>query len=224
MKIAILSANLGSFDSPIAPVKQFLPKGVDKIDYHCYTDSDFPPIVGLTPRLQYRIPKLFGWQMYPEYDIYIWLDAIMTFKNTDDVSWLIKELGNTDCLFWKHPERKTAKEEALFIDWKLRHKSPYMTPRYRNGLHMEQLHEIEADPKYKDDSLLASTAFVYKNTKKVQEAWKLWWFYQSRYFTVDQIVLPYILFKSKLKVVTVEEDIFKADNHIHFLGKHKKNK
>ena len=115
MKVAILSANLGNFDTPIDPVKQDLPEGVE-IAFHRFTDEDFPPITGLTPRFQYRIPKMFGWQMFPGYDIYIWLDASMSLQRSDSVKWLLDQLGEADVAFFKHPWRKTIKEEVNHIE------------------------------------------------------------------------------------------------------------
>src|SRR3990167_3032462 len=109
-KIAILSCNLGNFDKVIKPVDQELPDGIEQIDYHCFTDSDFPPITGLTPRLQYRIPKLFGWQMFPDYDYYIWLDGSMSFTREDSAKWYMGKLGNADMAVFKHPWRKTIQE------------------------------------------------------------------------------------------------------------------
>ena len=76
MKVAILTANLGNFDTQVDPVTQDLPNGVEKIAFHRYTDNNFPPITGLTPRLQYRIPKLFGWQMFPGYNAISGLTAL----------------------------------------------------------------------------------------------------------------------------------------------------
>src|ERR1035437_88783 len=99
MRIAILSANLGGFDTtPQEPVKQDL-----AVTFHRFTDKDFPPIIGLSSRFQYRIPKMFGWQMFPGYDIYIWLDSSMSLQRSDSVQWLLDQLGNADMAFFKHP-------------------------------------------------------------------------------------------------------------------------
>jgi len=209
MKIAILTANLGNFDKPVDPVKQILPKGVEKIKFHRFTDENFAPITGLSPRFQYRIPKLFGWQMHPGYDIYIWLDGSFSMLTPESVGWFLKQLKGADAAFFKHPDRNTIKEESDFIQKKLKEGNRYITPRYKNGLHREQIAECVSDTKFKDTVVFTSTAFIYKNNKKVQDMMKLWWYYQSRYFTCDQIALPYAIFKSKLKVNMINENQYK---------------
>lgn len=218
MKLAILSANLNSFDKIVEPVEQVLPKDIDLISYHCFTDSDFPPITGLTPRFQYRIPKFFGWQMYPDYDYYIWLDGSMSFTKEDSVSWFIKELGNADMAVFKHPWRTSIQAESDHIEDHLQKGKPYITARYKNGLHKEQLKDIQLDTDYTDDHLYASTAFIYRDSEEVRDALRLCWLHQSRYWTVDQLAFTYCL--KDLAVSVINENVFKG-SHVSHVSKHK---
>ena len=213
MTIAILTANLGQFDTPVDPVTQDLPPGVDAIKFHRFTDANFPPITGLTPRFQYRIPKLFGWQMFPGYDVYIWLDASMSLQNPNSVKWFLNQLEDTDMALFKHPWRNTIKEEVDHIDQKLQESNKYITSRYKNGLHKEQYQEILKDKTYVDDRLYASTAFIYRNTQQVRNLMKDWLFSSARYFTCDQVALPYVVFKAGLKVNVINQDQY----HIPYL-------
>jgi len=219
MRVCILSANLGSFDKVVEPVEQELPEGIESVSYHCFTDEDFPPITGLTPRLQYRIPKLFGWEMYPGYDIYLWLDGSVSLRRPDCLKWYVQQLGDGDMAFFKHPSRRNARQETAHIEEHLQRGKPYITTRYKNGLHKEQLAEILSDRDFKDDKLYASTVFIYRDSEKVRDALKLWWLHQSRYFTCDQIVLPYVLWKCNLKVNTFNEPIYKS-GYISLVSKH----
>lgn len=215
MKLAILSANLGGFDKVVEPIDQVLPQGIDQIHYHCFTDSDFPPITGLTPRLQYRIPKFFGWQMY-EADYYIWLDGSMTFTKEDSARWFMEQLGHADMAVFKHPWRNSIKEESDHIEEHLRLKKPYITKRYKNGLHKEQLADIQLDD-YEDDHLYASTAFIYKDSEEVRDAFRLIWLHQSRYYTCDQLAFTYGL--RNLAVKVIPDNPFKC-NHLEHVSKH----
>lgn len=217
MKLAILSANLNSFDKVVEPVEQELPKGVDEIAYHCFTDSDFPPITGLTPRLQYRIPKCFGWQMFPGYDYYIWLDGSMSFTKEDSAKWFVDQLDNADLAAFKHPYRSTIQEECDHIEDHLNQGKPYITSRYKNGLHKEQLADIQLDDNYEDDHLYASTAFIYRDSEEVRDAMRLWWLHQSRYYTCDQLAFTYAL--RGLAVRVIDENPFKAAYLTH-VSKH----
>ncbi len=218
MKVAILQANLGNFDTPQDPVKQDLPEGVS-VTFHRWTDDDFPPILGLTPRLQYRIPKTFGWQMFPDYDFYIWLDGSVSLKRPDCVRWYLEQLGDNDMAFFKHPTRRNIRQETAHIEEHLKLGKPYITKRYKNGLHKEQLAEIMLDKDFKDDKLYASTAFIYKNNEQARSALRLWWYHASRYFTVDQIALPYVLWKYGLKVKTLDEPLYKS-GYISLVSNH----
>lgn len=217
MSLIILSANLGGFDEPVEPARQI--RATPDYDYHCFTDEDFPPITGLTPRLQYRIPKMFGWQMEPGYEYYLWLDGSVTLLRNDSVNYYLDQLGDNDMAFFKHPTRRNARQEVAHIEEHLKLGKPYITARYKNGLHKEQLAEMFRDPTFKDDHLWASTGFIYRNTDRVQDALTDWWLHQSRFFTCDQVVLPYILHRHGIKVSTMNEPIFKS-GHISLVSKH----
>lgn len=217
MKLAILSANLNSFDSVVPPVDQELPEGIEQVDYHCFTDEDFPPITGLTPRFQYRIPKLFGWQMSEGYDYYLWLDGSMTLEKEDAVRWFIDQLGEADILAYKHPTRNSIKEESDHIEDHLREEKPYITARYKNGLHKEQLADIQLDTEYQDDHLYASTAFLYRDSEEVRDALRLIWLHQSRYYTCDQLAFTYGL--RNLAVKVIDQNVFRA-SHLKHGSKH----
>lgn len=196
MKIAIISANMGNFD-PIVP---YVKQSVD-YDFHLFTDENFPPRhCAMTPRLQARIPKCFGWQMAPDYDIYIWVDASFSLQNPDSVIWLIEQVEYDEVAVLKHPMRNSIREEADYLkkrleQEKLGEKEPYVIKRYDNELVDEQLAEVFADKRYIDCILFASTVFVYRNSKHTQDMLKEWWYHISRYHCVDQLSFPYVLWK-----------------------------
>lgn len=212
MRTCVLTANLNGFDRVHMPVEQSVP-----CDYHCFTDSDFPPIAGLSPRLQYRIPKTHGWQMKPGYDYYIWLDGSVTLMREDSVAWLVDQLGTNSMAFFAHPDRQTVRQEVEYLEKKKDH--PYLKARYENGLHKEQFAEIEASG-YPDGMLLASTVFIYRNTQGVQEMLKEWLYTSVRYFTCDQVALPYLIWKYSLGVKQIDLNPF--DNpHTKLVSSHR---
>lgn len=216
MNIAILTAILGGkFDEPVDPVFQ----AGHATTFHRFTDEDFPPITGLTPRLQYRIPKLFGWQMLPGYDAYIWLDGSCSFEREDCVQWFVQQLGEADAAFFKHPVRKNMRQEANHIDNKLEY-HPYIITRYKNGLHQAQMAEALSDPTFKDRNLYTSTAFIYRNNERVQDFMWTWWMYQSRYYTCDQVALPYAIHKSNLNVNKINHNQYKI-GYLSLVSHHK---
>jgi hypothetical protein len=218
MKVAVLSANLGNFDTPYEPVIQDVYNA--HVCYHTFTDADFPPIAGLTPRLQYRIPKLFGWEMMPGYDMYMWLDGSSGFSGKDGLWWYMTQLKGYDMVLHKHWMRSTVAQEVKHIEDKLAQKSTYIVKRYNNGLHRQQYEIMKGDKGWSDTVLYASTVFMYRNTRKVQDMLKDWWYYQSRYFTCDQVVLPYVLYKHTIKVREIEKGPYDA-GYISLVSSHK---
>lgn len=220
-KIAILSANLGEFDKTAKdPVKQDLPENVSEITFHRFTDEDFPPITGLTPRMQYRLPKLFGWEMFPGYDAYIWLDSSMSLQRPDCVKWFFEQIQEADAAFFRHPQRGKISEESDHIEEKLKINHWYITPRYKNGLHKEMVEKANKDITFHDNDLYASTAFIYWNTPRVHDMMQDWWYYQSRYFTCDQVALPYAIHRSKIKVNKIMDNLFKI-GYLSLVSHHK---
>lgn len=213
MKAAVLSANLGNFDTP----SDFVPQEGIEYSQHTFTDEDFPPITGLTPRFQYRIPKLFSWQMYPGYDIYLWLDGAFSLAKPESLKWFIDQLGDNDFAFFAHPNRKTIKEEVDHIEEYLNKGNKYLVSRYENGLHKEQYEDILLDKDFVDDSLYHSGVFIYRDSEHARDVLRLWWLHQSRYWTCDQVPLPYVLKDSAVKVLPGQPDkcehIRRVSNH-----------
>ncbi len=220
MRIAILTANLGSFDQVKPIVEQTMPEGVDEIAYHCFTDKDFPPIAGLTPRLQYRIPKLFGWEMFPDYDIYIWLDGSVSLQRPDCVEWYLKQLSGADAAFFRHPQRGTVKQEVEHIEEKLKLKHWYITPRYENGLHRYFYDKFYVKSHCEDTDLYASTAFIYRNNEKTKNMLQAWWYLQSRYYTCDQVHLPLVIKTTNVEVNKIRDNLFKI-GYLSLVSHHK---
>jgi len=194
-RVAVITANLGSFDRLQDYAGQDLPPSVEMTRV-IFTDSNFPPRThSLTPRLQARIPKMFGWQMCPGYDYYIWVDASCALLDRNSVAWFLKHLtkGCYEIALFRHPDRHSIREEADFLRLKLAEHNKYLTPRYAGEDIDGQLAEIMSDPLYKDDVLYASTALAYADTRLVRSALKEWWYHTSRYHSIDQLSLPYVV-------------------------------
>lgn len=208
MKTIILTANLNSFDKVKPPVEQTV-----ETQYFCFNDRNFPPVTGLTPRLQYRIPKTHGWQLKPGYDCYVWLDGSISIHNPRALEEFIVLLQDYDIIFFKHPWRKTVREEVDHIDEYLEKGNEYITSRYKNGMHWDLYDEMGYDA-----PLYASTFFVYKNIPEVQEALKQWWYLGTRYYSCDQIALSYAI--KDLIVYRMEGNVFR-NQYTKIVSKHK---
>ncbi len=194
-KIAVISANMGDFEKPVDNVGQ----SVD-YDFYRFTDENFRPrFRSIYPRLQSRIPKMFGWQMVPDYDFYVWMDASYSFLNPDSVKWFVSQCDGVDFATFKHPCRDTIQEEVDYIKISIKAANSYIRSRFRNELMDEQLAEIKTDPNYVDDCLFAGGTFVYRNNETIHKMMKEWWYHTSRYHINDQLSLPYVVKKSGCK-------------------------
>lgn len=195
MKVAVISANLGNFDGAQIHAPQSIP-----CDYYSFTDENFPPRSNsMTPRLQAKIPKCFGWQMAPGYDYYLWLDGGMTLKHPDSLKYFMDSCQGHDIVVLRHPKRPNIRQETRYVRKGVR-QSPYVRQRYSGELLAELYSLIGNDKDYIDDTLVAGGIFLYRNTPDVQATLKEWWYYQTRYHVNDQLSFAYVLKKSGLRV------------------------
>ena len=205
-KIVFLTANLGQFDKQIGNPTQTM-----KYDFYRFTDENFAPRhCSMTPRLQARIPKCFGWQMKPDYDMYVWLDSSCVLARPDSLEWLVNQCKDKDMVVFKHPNRNSIQEEADYLKKRLEMKCPYITRRYENELIDGQLEIIKNDTDYTDNCLFASTCVVYKNNDKVKEMMKEWYYNICRFHIVDQLAFPYVIWKFGLDINVVQESYLKT--------------
>lgn len=205
MKLLIYTANLSGFDKPQENEEQELPEGIDQIEYWRCTDEDFPPrFNAMTPRLQARLVKMFGWQMKPGFDFYLWVDSSCRLPRADSAKWFMEQLGDKDMAVFRHNERKTVQEEADYLKERLElertgKKKPYIIPRYENEDIDGQMKEVDGAAQ-----LYASTTFIYRNTTGVRVALKEWWVHTSRFHSIDQLSLSHAIKGESYNVIDVD--------------------
>jgi hypothetical protein len=210
-KIAIISASLGGFDEKVSHEIQTTP-----YDSYHYTDENFPPRAkAMTPRLQAKIPKMFGWQLAPGYDCYLWLDGNLRMNDPNLLKYLLEQIQGYDIVVVKHHRRNTLKWEARYMERALNEQSIYMVNRYDGEFWKEQQ---EAMKDYEDKALYIGGIFMYRNNAKVREAMKEWWYQVSRYCIQDQTSFPYAIRNLKIKVLDQDYtkwEMIKRERHNH---------
>jgi len=208
MRILAHTANLGGFDLILPPEAQV---GVD-MRWRLFADADFPPRPhAMTRRLQAKIPKMFGWDLEPGYDVYLWHDASLRLSKPDSVAWLTAPLANHDMVVFKHPWRTSIREEADYLRTKMSNGSRYLHSRYDGEDLDGQLRAVQ-DEGYVDDHLYAGGCFAYRPTTWVKSALKEWWIHTSRFHCIDQLALPYVLHQYAVHVTVIDEDIYHASH------------
>jgi hypothetical protein len=204
-KTIVLSSSLGGFDKDVTNVAQSIP-----CDYCNFTDENFPPRhCSMTPRLQAKIPKCFGWQLKPDYDFYLWLDGNLSLAHPDALRYFLDSCNNYDVVVLKHPTHDTIHWEYRY-NWRGLHNnapSNYLRERYLNEWLDEQYNFIKNDKDYKDDSMVNGGVFLYRNTPEVQKTLKEWFYHITRYCIMDQLSWIYVLKKSGLRV-NILPDVF----------------
>jgi hypothetical protein len=204
-RVAVLSCNLGGIDNPI----EHDPQSV-ACNYFHFTDEYLPPRkCSMTPRLQAKIPKCFGWQLIPGYEYYLWIDSNLKLSSPDSVKYLLDSCKNHDIVVLKHPTHDTCHWEYRY-NWRGLHNnapSNYLCERYSNEWLDEQYNYIKDDKDYKDDSMVNGGIFLYRNTPEVHQMFITWWYYITRYCVMDQLSWIYVLKKSGLKV-NILPDVF----------------
>lgn len=210
MQLLVYTANFANFDKRQENEEQELSKGLKRIDYWRCTESDFPQRYNaMTPRLQARLVKMFGWQFKPDYDVYLWVDSSCRLSKPDSVSWFMDALGEGDIAVFKHPHRENIKEEADYLKERIElelegNKKEYVLPRY-DGEDIDGAVE-EAGP---TAPLYASTAFIYRNTPEVHGALKAWWYHTSRFHSIDQLGFSWAI--EDLKKTVILKDYMNCD-------------
>lgn len=207
-RAVVLSANLGSYDPPVAWVDQRSPAGWT-VEVHRFTDANFPPrSLAMTSRLQCGIPKMFGWELVPGADLYIWIDASRGLLRPDTAAWFIEHIGGAEMLLFLHPERASIRAEFEFVKARMaRPGERYLNSRYA-GEWLDAQFAAVNHPWHVDNRLYASTAFAYRPTLRVQQALGEWWFHKSRYLLHDQLALPFVIRRHHVYVTERSESVY----------------
>jgi len=161
------------------------------VEYLAFTDQESeqwkvckPSTKFAEPVMNAKIPKLLG-HKYTNLPYIVWMDGTMTLKQ--DPHELVKLMGDKDMAFFKHPGRDCLYEEADAC------------VKLGKGK-IEEIAEQCQDYIKQDvpmrGGLCECTAFVRKNTPKVNDLFEKWWIEVCRYSNRDQISFPKV-FKGK---------------------------
>lgn len=206
MKILVVSANIGS-SCKNEVVKQ---KGLN-VDFKCLSDHKRNKAIG--KRLNGKIPKMLAWDLYPGYDVYMWMDSHFSLKKENSMQWFLDQLGDKDAVFFKHPSRDSVKKEVDFILKRMKEGDQYLKDRCEGEPMLEQVNSYLKDSSYIDNKLFACGIFLYKKElieNKENNVMKEWFYHNCRWSIRDQLSLPYLLQKYKVNYNIINEHIIKC--------------
>lgn len=201
-----MTASLGAYEPIVPPVEQALSGDVDW-SWHPFTDGTWP-LRGntLRARMRAKIPKLFGWQLVPGADVYLWADGAFSYRHATDVAWWLDALGPAEFVCYRHNERGTVAEEAAFLR-DVVPRSRGMARKYGGEDLDGQMAALDEDG-YVDDRLYNAGLFAYRPTPRVQAAMWAWWASVTRWHVNDQLSLPWALRSTEVRVRVLEGDIY----------------
>lgn len=212
MKIAVLTANFGGFDT----VKS-IPQQDIEFDRFYYTESNSPfPFHTIDNRLRAKVFKIIPHILLPDYDVYVWIDGNVQVKSNNLVSTVIKALGSKSLAISPHPSRGTIYEEADFIINSIKGGSKYLKSRYSIDSIQKEMNTLPKDL----DGLYWCGLFARRNTPHINAAFDEWFRRNVLYTNFDQISFVDIVHKFYLEVGTFNLGDF-YNNEFYQLTPHK---
>lgn len=208
-RIAVLSANLGSYDQPTVWPDLEVPVG-STVDVHRFTDDNFPPrTLAMTSRLQCGIPKWFP-SDFVTADVTIWIDASCA-PTPMAVPWFLERIGAAEIAVFKHPERATIREEYEFMKARMaRPGETYLNSRYR-GERLDEQYQAIVRAGHQELPLYASTAFACRSTTRVRAALADVFLMKARYLLHDQLAFPHALRTHGCAVHVIPDNYLKCE-------------
>lgn len=198
MRIAILTSITGLHQKLIQPSIVF-----NGVDYHAFVDNYTENETvwkqhkithtsidkEYTSRRTAKLPKILPQIYLPNYDYFLWQDSTHTVLV--DPNYLIKYLmKDSEIGVFRHPQRKCAYKEAEELI-RINYDSKHLINDTINFLRSENYPQ--------DNGLYELSTFITKNSQTMFDANLLWWEIICKYSSRDQISLPYVLHKMKIK-------------------------
>lgn len=194
MKIAVITANFGGFDT----VKQLPEQDID-FDRYYFTEQNSPyPFHTIDSRLRAKVFKIMCHKVLPDYDMYVWLDGNVQVNSPSLVSMLVNSCE--DFVIQKHPDRSTIYEEAEFIIGGIENNYRYLKARYNPEAIKKEIDWIGPGL----TGLYACGIFARRNTPEINAACEQWYLDNVLFANFDQIAFVNRVHKHNLKVATID--------------------
>jgi len=207
MKIAILSANIGSFDTPHPVCKQS-----EEYELFYYTENTLPfPLPNLDNRMKGKYFKTQA-HRFLNHDVFIWIDGSIEVIDGHFVRACLNGLENADVVITEHEERSNPYEELEYIRDSM--DKPYLFERYHKQPFVSEMafYGSEGMPNV---PLFNCYFFARKNNVKVNAAFDTWWDTTIRFTNLDQAAFSYAAWKHGLTIKAIEnKDLFIRHKHL----------
>lgn len=192
MKIAVVTAIFGDMEQPKPFVEQSVP--CDRI---VITEANSPfPLPNLPPRLQAKYFKLQPHRVWPEYEVFVWIDGNIEIKSPDFVKVMTENLHGIR--IQRHHERATIGEEIAHI---LESENPYVTTRYGKQPLKEEYEYYLSEGMPENAPLYSCNIFAFNKRDNGDGFLNWWWDLVLRWSWFDQSAFSYLSFDLKPYIV-----------------------
>ncbi|ARF10005.1 protein of unknown function DUF616 [Indivirus ILV1] len=215
MKVAVVSANFGNYDSV---KEQSNIKEKELFDWYYFTDNlniisnTYKIITTRYHNHTYNMNVLFGKyyklqshkiDILSNYDYIIWMDASIQILNPNFVNDILDFLKNKpNLVMFAHEARTKIKDEVTVLN---------KISKFR-GLNFNQQLKTYYDDGFKDDyGLYSSGFFIRKNNDDgINKLYDDWWNEVTTQTYRDQVSLSYVLWKNNIRPdIIIKQNIFK---------------
>jgi hypothetical protein len=223
MKVLIYSAIFGEYDHPKDIVKQSI-----DTDFMMVTDSQethdeavakgwqvmmVDGSVASTPRMRNRYYKTKPLAIPGDYDIRIYIDGSAYIKSHDLTKMCVSQLGGYPLMVFRHPEgRDCIYQEAEYAS---------TMPKYLSHKLVEWAAQYKQEGMPEHFGLWACGMLVTRNDQLITNLFGIWFQEQVNGCGLDQIALPYLLWKTGAPIKTLELDQYHNDYIEFAMSEHK---
>ncbi len=217
MRIAVISANIGGFDT-----EKSIPKQTVNFDRYYYTDKNLPvPMHTQDARMKAKLMKIVPHYFLPNYDVYIWVDGNVQVKSERFIETILQALEGKDISISNHPFRSDIYHEAAFICDEIKKGNKYLSTRY-------SIDSVKREMGYITDQIAGNEfkglywcgCFSRVNHPRINEYFEQWFMDNILYSNFDQLSFVKMVNVCKLKVGTFslgsfyDNDFYKLTHHL----------
>ncbi len=213
MKIAVITANIGGFDT-----ENVIPTQDIAFDRFYINDRSCPyTAYKVDNRLKAKIFKILPHKTWPGYDVYIWIDGNIQVKAGNFISRIVNKLEGGEVVISRHSERSSVYEEADFICTELKKGHKYLQARYTEESIRKEVDSFGPGL----EGLYWCGCFARLNNEKVNKAFDDWFIDNVIWSYFDQNSFVYQMHKHQLKLNIIEWGDYYVNEHYAFT-EHKK--
>ena len=212
MKIALITASIGGFDSIKEIPNQTIPYELIRVE-----EKDLIEIKG-DARHKAKFPKMQT-HLFTDASIIIWIDGSVQVVSNTFVEYMVQQVQGNDIAIGKHNVRNCAYEEIDYCCAEIMKGNEYLKRRYDMDTLLDMKKYLKSVNFEENKGLYSCGIFVRKNNNVTNAMFDLWWKSEKLWQTNDQPMFVHLANQLKLKINIIEwksifsNEYFKLVNH-----------